>query len=156
MPESGIAVSRDRIVANLLALPHLVRLRGVAVDAEQSRLLLRALAEIDLGDADVMRSAARAVLVRHPGDLPRFDDAFDAFVAMLRGARPSQSRFPSRRKPHMSERELPTLVPEHGEGRVRGARTVRVVASPAEILRRVDFALMTAEEREAAARFLRT
>ncbi|HEY6958881.1 MAG TPA: VWA domain-containing protein, partial [Candidatus Limnocylindria bacterium] len=155
MPD-GYVASEDRVVANLLALPHLVRLRGVAVDAEQSRLLLRAFAEIDLGDPDVMRAAARAVLVRHPADLPRFEDAFDAFIAMLRGARASRSRFPSRRKPTLNERELPALVPEQGEGRVRGSRTVRVAASGAEILRRVDFAAMTLEEREAAARFLRT
>ena len=141
---------------NLLALPRLVRLRGVAVDGEQSRLLLRALAEIDFGSPEDMRAAARAVLVRHPNDVPRFEDAFDTFLALLRGARPSSVNVPGRRAARIREGELPALAPEKGEGAVRGSRSVRVVASPLELLRRVDFAAMTAEERVAAARFLAT
>ncbi len=142
--------------ANLLALPRLVRIRCVAVDAEQGRLLLRVMAEIDLGREDDMRAAARAVLVRHPADMPRFDDAFDTFVALLRGARPSSANALSRRTSRMEESELPALAPKQGGGAVRGSRSVRIVASPLELLRRVDFAAMTAEERTAAARFLQT
>ena len=144
------------VVPNLLALPRLARLRGVAVDAEQSRLLLRALAEIDLASQEDMRAAARAVLVRHPYDLARFEDAFDAFIALLRGARPSSANMPGRAPSRPRETELPALVPESAGGRARVTRSVRVVASPVEILRRRDFAAMTAEERAAAARFLQT
>ncbi|HZP97101.1 MAG TPA: VWA domain-containing protein [Candidatus Limnocylindria bacterium] len=160
MPDSASAApaaSGGRYAAaNLLALPRLVRLHGVAVDAEQSRLLLRALAEIDLDRADDMRAAARAVLVRHPADVPRFEDAFDTFVALLRGARPSSVNAASRHATRMRESELPALAPEQGGGALRASRNVRVVASPLELLRRVDFAAMTAEERAAAARFLGT
>ena len=146
----------SHVVPNLLALPRLVRLRGVSVDAEQSRLLLRALAEIDLGDPEDVRAAARAVLVRHPYDIARFEDAFDTFIAMLRGARPSSVNMPGRAPREPRESELPTLVPESAEGRATAPRTVRVVASPVELLRRRDFASMTAEERATAARFLQT
>jgi uncharacterized protein with von Willebrand factor type A (vWA) domain len=150
------APDTGHVTPNLLLLPRLVRLRGVGVDAEQSRLLLRALAEVDLAREDDMRAAARAVLVRHPADIPRFESAFDAFIALLRGARPSSSNLVSRKTSRMRESELPALVPEQGEGRIRGERNVRIVSSPLEILRRVDFAAMTAEERTAAARFLAT
>jgi len=150
------AADASHVAANLLALPRLVRMRGVAVDAEQSRLLLRALAEIDLARQDDMRAAARAVLVRHPGDVPRFEDAFDAFIALLRGARPSSANAVSRHTSRMPANELPALASERGGGAVRASRNVRVAASPLEILRRVDFAAMTAEERAATARFLAT
>ncbi len=155
-PSAAIASGGSHAAANLLALPRLVRMRGVAVDAEQSRLLLRALAEIDLASEADMRAAARAVLVRHPGDLARFDDAFDAFIALLRGAHPSSANVTSRRPSRVHESELPALAPEQGGGPTRASRNIRVVASPFELLRRVDFAAMTAEERAAAARFLAT
>ena len=150
------ALDGRHAAANLFALLRLVRLRGVAVDAEQSRLLLRAIAEIDLSREDDMRAAARAVLVRQHADLARFDDAFDTFVALLRGARPSAPHLARQRTTRAPETELPALAPEKSEREVRSSRVVRVVASPLELLRRVDFAAMTAEERAAAARFLAT
>lgn len=157
MPASdGARSPASPVVADLLALPRLVRLHGVAVDAEQSRLLLRALAEIDLAREDDMRAAARAALVRHPYDIARFEEAFDAFIALLRGARPSSVNVPGRPIRRARDTELPALVPEHAEGRPRGTRSIRVAASPVELLRRRDFATMTADERAAAARFLRT
>lgn len=150
-PRSAIPV-----VANLLVLPRLARRCGVAVDAEQARLLLHAMAEIDLSRPDDMREAARAVLVRHPADLTRFDQAFYLFLALLRGGRPSSIDLPSRRTSRMREAELPALAPHAGGSVVRGTRSIRVVASPLELLRRTDFAAMTATERAAAARFLAT
>jgi uncharacterized protein with von Willebrand factor type A (vWA) domain len=154
--DEGMPAGLSHVVPNLLALPRLARLRGVAVDAEQSRLLLRALAEIDLGNPDDMRAAARAVLVRHPYDVPRFEDAFDTFIALLRGARPSSVDVPGHAPRHPRETELPTVVPESAEGRATEPRTIRVVASAVELLRRRDFASMSAQERATAARFLQT
>ena len=150
------SAAASHVIPNLLALPRLVRLRGVAVDAEQSRLLLRVLAEIDLASQDDMRAAARAVLVRHPYDIARFEDAFDTFIALLRGARPSSVNMPGRAPRQPRETELPAVVPESAEGRDRGTRRINIVASSVELLRRRDFATMTAEERAAALRFLAT
>lgn len=78
----------SRIARNLLVLPRLLREAGVAVDAERARLYLRGLAEIDLGREEDVRAACRALLVRHPADLARFEETFDLFWDIVRGARP--------------------------------------------------------------------
>src|SRR5439155_7219736 len=50
----------------------------------------------------------------------------------------------------------PALAPASAPGAARERRGIRVAASPVELLRQVDFAAMTADERAAAARFLQT
>ncbi len=144
----------EAVTANVLALPRLLRARGIATDAEHGRLLLRALAAVDLTAPDDVRAACRAVLVRRPGDLAAFDDEFDRFWASLRGATASSEavRPPApRRSPEPQEVPIAS-VPGHAPPRVE--RVVRVIASAAEQLRARDFAAMTADERAAAARFL--
>jgi len=124
------------------------------VDAERARLLLRGLAEIDLAREDDVRAACRAMLVTHPADRARFDEAFDLFWALLRGTRvvlPSDA--PART--HKGDGwAVASDAPPSREGRENMTRTLRVVASPAEVLRLRDFSVMTADERTAAARFL--
>lgn len=140
--------------ANLLQLPRLLRRAGIPVDAERARLLLRGLAEIDLAHESDVRAACRAMLLTHPTDRARFDEAFDLFWSLLRGARvvlPMES-------PARTDRTDTWAIASDGaqarEGRETTARTRRVVASSAEVLRLRDFAVMTADERSAAARFL--
>ena len=147
MPASPVA-------SNLLQLPRLLRRAGIPVDAERARLLLRGLAEIDLAREDDVRAACRAMLVTHPADRARFDEAFDLFWALLRGTRvvlPSDA--PART--HKGDGwAVASDAPPSREGRENMTRTLRVVASPAEVLRLRDFSVMTADERTAAARFL--
>lgn len=124
------------------------------MDAERARLLLRGLAEIDLAREDDVRAACRAMLVTHPADRARFDEAFDLFWALLRGTRvvlPSEAPARTKAKDGWA---VASEAPPSREGRETITRTLRVVASPAEVLRLRDFAVMTAEERTAAARFL--
>ena len=144
----------ETVAANVLALPRLLRARGIATDAEHGRLLLRALAEVDLGKPGDVRAACRAVLVRRAGDLAAFDEEFDRFWASLRGAatwtdaaRPGSPR----RLPEPQEVPVGSFA---GSAPPRVERVVRVIASAAEQLRARDFAAMTAEERAAAARFV--
>jgi uncharacterized protein with von Willebrand factor type A (vWA) domain len=143
------------VVANLLALPRLLRRAGVHVDAERTRLMLRALAVIDLANEADVRAACRAVLLTHPADRARFDDAFDLFWALLRGARPGsragadERARRARAKPTLSSDDVPTSGHDRST-----SRTVRLLASPAEVLRSLDFAAMSADERAVAARFL--
>jgi uncharacterized protein with von Willebrand factor type A (vWA) domain len=124
------------------------------VDAERARLLLRGLAEIDLAREDDVRAACRAMLVTHPADRARFDEAFDLFWALLRGTRvvlPSDAPARANKNDNWA---VASDAPAAREGRETMTRTLRVVASPAEVLRLRDFAVMTADERTAAARFL--
>ena len=141
------------VASNLLQLPRLLRRAGIAVDAERARLLLRGLAEIDLARESDVRAACRAMLVTHPADRARFDEAFDLFWALLRGTRVVR---PSAAPPRAHKNEAWAVASDapSRDGRDTMTRTLRVVASSAEVLRLRDFAVMTSEERTAAARFL--
>jgi len=149
-------VPANPAVANLLQLPRLLRRAGLPADAERSRLLLRAMTEIDLSREDDVRAACRAVLVTHPADRARFEEAFDLFWSLLRGARPAGTDAVQRRRGGTEEAwSIASDTPE-GSNR-RGAttpRTLRVAATSSETLRRLDFAAMSSEERAAAERFL--
>ncbi|HUG55663.1 MAG TPA: VWA domain-containing protein [Candidatus Limnocylindrales bacterium] len=143
----------ETVAANLLVLPRILRARGVATDAEHGRLLLRALAAVDLSRPDDVRAACRAVLVRRPVDLAPFDEEFARFWAWLRGgaAWPEPVRAVAPRPPEPEDIPLASLT---GRAPPRTERAVRVIASAAEQLRGRDFAAMSADERAAAARFL--
>src|SRR3954468_10928247 len=78
-------VSAMRLTQDLLLLPRLVRRSGGDVNAERSRLYLRALAEIDLARVDDVRAASRSALVSRQADLAPFEIAFDLFWALVRG-----------------------------------------------------------------------
>jgi hypothetical protein len=151
-------VARDlgnQLVArNLLMLPRLLRHAGVHVNAERARLYLQAIAEIDLERPEDMRAASRTALVSRQADLAAFEATFDLFWALLRGA--SLPRVDSGVRVHgraADDVEVP-LAPIPSRMAPLVQRTVRVVASPVELLRAIDFAAMTTEERNAAARFL--
>ncbi len=144
----------ERAARNLLVLPRLLRRYGVAVEAGRGRLLLEALAAIDLSRRDDVRAACRAALVRHPSELARFDEAFDLFWALLRGARPPLPTIDAPRRARAEGRPAIPAQAIEGKAPPRVARVIRVVASPVEILRRVDFAAMSREERATATEFL--
>ncbi len=101
-----------------------------------------------------MRAASRALLLMHPADRARFDEAFDLFWALLRGAHPAAPGEARSRVRQDGSWAVASDVPRSRGGRTTTTRTLRVVASPAEVLRRLDFAAMTADERSAVARFL--
>lgn len=143
-----------RVARNLLVLPRLLRGAGVPVDAQRARLLLRALAAVDLAREDDVRAACRAVLVSHPADLARFDATFDLFCALLRGGAVPPSPPPDGIVRRESAVASVPLGPPSSQAGPRRTVALRVVASPEELLRRRDFAEMTADERTAVARFL--
>jgi len=146
--------SSRRVARNLLVLPRLLRAAGVAVDAERTRLYLRALAELDLTREDDVRAACRASLLSRQADHAPFEETFDIFWALLRGAAPPTRRAASRpRSQDAGVAEVP-LTPLPRALAPHVTRTIRVIASPVELLRRIDFAAMSADERAAAARFL--
>lgn len=145
--------SSSRVARNLLALPRLLRRAGVPVDPERARLLLRALAELDLAREADVRAACRAVLVNRRADIGPFEETFDIFWELLRGGAPPPRSLATVRAQREHEAGVP-LAPPRGTATARTERTMRVVASPLELLRHVDFGAMSPEERASAARFL--
>jgi len=144
----------QRTARNLLMLPRLLRRAGVHVDAERARVYLQAIAAIDLEHPDDVRAASRTALVSRQADLAAFEVTFDLFWSLLRGGRLS-GPVPSARRPkaEAGQIEVPLgQIPSRMTSLV--PRTVRVMASPTELLRTTDFSAMTAAERGAAARFL--
>jgi uncharacterized protein with von Willebrand factor type A (vWA) domain len=126
----------------------------VHVNAERARVFLQAIAEIDLERPEDMRAASRTALVSRQADLAAFDSTFDLFWSLLRGGRLS-TPVPSARRPKADAGQIEVPlgeVPSRMTSLVR--RTVRVMASPTELLRATDFSAMTEAERAAAARFL--
>ncbi|MDP9274504.1 MAG: VWA domain-containing protein [Chloroflexota bacterium] len=144
----------ERVARNLLMLPRLLRRAGVHVNAERARVYLKAITEIDLERPDDVRAASRTALVSRQADLAPFDMTFDLFWSLLRGGSLS-SPVPSARRPQADAGQIEVPlgeVPSRMTSPVQ--RTVRVTASPIELLRGTDFSAMTAAERAAAARFL--
>ena len=148
------ALGDERVARNLLMLPRLLRRAGVHVNAERARVYLLAITEIDLERPDDVRAASRAALVSRRADLAAFEMTFDLFWSLLRGGSLS-SPVPSNRRPKADAGHIEVPlgdVPSRVSSLVQ--RTVRVTASPIELLRSTDFSAMTAAERTAAARFL--
>jgi uncharacterized protein with von Willebrand factor type A (vWA) domain len=144
----------DRIARDLLILPRLLRRAGGDVNAERTRLYLRAIAEVDLTRADDVRAASRAALVSRRSDLASFESAFDLFWSLLRGG-----ALPSPDEEKVISRGPGDWISAPGSPLPRGIarrvpRAIRVAASPTELLRGVDFSAMSVDERAAAARFL--
>ena len=147
-------MSDDRVARNLLILPRLLRRAGVHVNAERARVYLQAISEIDLELPEDVRAASRTALVSRQADLSAFETTFDLFWSLLRGGRLSTPVASKRRRTADAGRiEVPLgEMPRQMASSVQ--HTIRVTASPTELLRTTDFSAMTAAERAAAARFL--
>jgi hypothetical protein len=147
-------VAADRVTRNLLVLPRLLRQAGVDVDAERARVYLRAVAELGLDREDDVRAASRTALISRQADRAAFEESYDVFWALLRGAIPSRSLVAAPAKRGEADRIEVPLAPVPSKMAPLVQRAVRVVASPVELLRGIDFSAMTADERAAATRFL--
>lgn len=153
------------LLANLVVFGRLLRRLGLDVTPARIELLARALGEIDLGDRTEVRDAARAVLVSRREHLERFERAFDLFFRERRPGAPREmgrmTQRVSRRQPQPS-RHLALWMRE-GAGGAAGADDSGDAAapaaspraySPAEALRRKDFAELTAAERAEVRRLI--
>ena len=146
--------SDERVAHNLLMFTRLLREAGVPVDATRARLGLSALAELGFDSEPDVRAACRTVLVSRQPDIALFEETFDRFWALLRGGVMPSGRTTVRRPKGALDVAVALVAPSGRSGTSVIERTIRVVASPAEVLRRADFAAMSAAERAAAARFL--
>jgi len=144
----------EEVARDLLLLPRLFKRGGGNVNAERTRLYLRALAEVSLARYDDVRAASRSALVSRQSDITSFETAFDLFWSLLRGgALPTDERTGVVRGAAADGIAAPPAVLPRGmTPGVR--RAIRDAASPAELLRAIDFSAMSEDERAAAARFL--
>jgi uncharacterized protein with von Willebrand factor type A (vWA) domain len=125
-------------VAELTGLAWLLRERGVAADASRLVAAAGALEHVDPLDPGQVYWSARVTLCSEPDDLPRFDEAFAAWLA---GPPPALVPVPV---------EAPT-----GAGPGTGAGSVeRVAATAIESLRTRDVAELTAAERTEVRRLI--
>jgi uncharacterized protein with von Willebrand factor type A (vWA) domain len=146
--------SDERLARDLLLLPRLVRRAGGDVNAERTRLYLRALAEVDLTRVDDVRAACRTTLVSRQADIASFEGAFDLFWSLLRGGILPTSERTGTIRGGSPNRIVAPVGPLPRAMAPAIQRAVRVTASPVELLRGTDFSAMSADERAAAARFL--
>ena len=123
-----------------------LRRAGLDVDPSQTATFLRALTLIGLDARSRVRVAGRAIFVRRRDDRPIFDAAFDLFWR-----RPGEPSRLGAQLPRIRQSEDRgtlaggSLNGDEVEGElVAGVRTEAAAAR--EVLRRVDFARMTAEE----------
>ena len=147
-------IADERVARNLLMFAELLREAGVRVDATRARLALGALAELGLEREPDVRAACRAVLVSRHSDIPAFEATFDRFWALVRGGAMPPGRTTVRLPKGPLDVSVPLVPPSGRSGSSAIEHTIRVVASPAEVLHGTDFAAMTPAERAAAARFL--
>jgi uncharacterized protein with von Willebrand factor type A (vWA) domain len=149
-------VLADRIARNFLILPRMLR-RDLPIDASRARAFLAAASELDPAREEDIRAAARATLVAHPTDIPRFETTFDAWVGVLSGRVAAANHVDSSLRAETSGGRLD--APLQGAGGPKPARKSgeafsMPAASRMEVLRAIDFGAMTVAERAAATRFL--
>ncbi len=78
-----LAAVRDDVRRDLVTFLRALRRAGVAVPANAGVVAARALVEVGFEDEDRARAALRAVLVREPADVDRFDRMFREFWRRL-------------------------------------------------------------------------
>lgn len=141
------------LLPNLVLFGRLLRGLGVPVTPTRVATLVRALSEVDLSRKEDVKAAARAVLVSRQAHLAPFDRAFELFWRARRGTAPAipgpaelappQRRSQGRALAAVEARGEPDPdLPEAPEPLVER----RYTYSPREVLRRKDFADLSAEE----------
>lgn len=144
-----------QLVHNLLLFGRLLRALGLDVNPGRVMDLTVALGQIDLGRRSDFYYAARSLLVHKREDLPLFDQAFHLFWRP-----PTEGRFvgvpalSQRPKPKPRAVPPPLRAPDPAEPDAdnpnnQPPETVLEITrtySPLEVLRRKDFAALTAEE----------
>lgn len=141
------------LTANVLRFARLLRRAGIEADSGETATFLRAMALLGFDRRDDVRSAGRSIFVRRREDRRLYDAAFDLFWRRRGPASDLSGRLPRIRQE--SRREHPS-DPGEAVSRAAGGEVVPTVlpqaTSSTEILRNMDFALLTpAESRDAQA-----
>lgn len=150
------------LLHNLLLFGRLLRQLGLDVNPGRMVDLVRALELVQVGRKSDFYYTARALLVHHHDDIPLFDQAFDLFwrkpagdgvtLSLFAAPRPqNQSLFAP---PALAQSQPPTPENEEG-GEEQTIIEVTRTYSQQELLRRKDFAQLTAVELHAIQQLMR-
>jgi uncharacterized protein with von Willebrand factor type A (vWA) domain len=142
------------LTANVLQFARLLRRAGLDVNSTQTATFLRAMTLLGLDRRSDVRAAGRAIFIRRRDDQRLYDAAFDLFWRRRGPVSDLSGRLPRIRQD--SRREYPADPGEAAGSASAGGEAVPTVlpqaSSDREILRNMDFALLTpAESRDAEA-----
>ncbi|GAB3869863.1 VWA domain-containing protein [Kibdelosporangium lantanae] len=131
-------------VPGLVGFTAALRAAGLACEPERVQAYLKAVEHVDVAVPDELYWAGRLTLCGEPDDLPKYDDAFQAWFA----SRPVRRQAGENQvKPRPSVIAAMVPVPVSGEGS-RDPDELGVAASDTEVLRRRDVSELSAAERE--------
>jgi uncharacterized protein with von Willebrand factor type A (vWA) domain len=151
--------SGSHLLANLILFARILRGAGVTVTSGQILTLVKALDHLDLGQRRQVKDAARAVLVSRREQREVFDRLFDLFWKRRLSTGSPLELGQLRQRGRRSKARVLAYVPGEGglENALESEHTVleaRRTYSSQEILRRKDFAELSAGEVEEVRRLL--
>ncbi|MBK1786503.1 vWA domain-containing protein [Prauserella cavernicola] len=121
-----------------------LREAGLPCDAHRVQAYLAAVERLDAGDPEQVYWAGRLTLCADPDDLPRYDEAFDAWFT---AAPPLRSRTPVPTPQRATIAALVARDQDGGAGEEEPGQELAVAASDVEILRERDLGELTDAER---------
>jgi uncharacterized protein with von Willebrand factor type A (vWA) domain len=140
------------LVRQVVTFGRILREGGLEVGPGRISDALTGLDRVDIGDPHDVYWTLRTTLVSRPEDLSSFDRAFAAWflrdpsAPLYRGSKPAE---------RVGRTQHKARTDGHGEDERSGAEPTEVGWSVHEVLRRKDFAAMTAEEFSWTARALK-
>jgi hypothetical protein len=144
----------DDTVEGLVGFTVVLRGAGLAVTTDRVAAFLSALDALDVTSRMQTYWAGRLTLCSDPDDLPRYDQAFEAWFTPQRGGR---TRIVDERRPpppRLAALTPPTREGADGEDEDGPPPLVHAHASGSEVLRNRDLAELTPAEREHLRRLL--
>jgi uncharacterized protein len=140
------------LVRQVVTFGRILREGGLEVGPGRISDALTGLDRVDIGDPDDVYWTLRTTLVSRPEDLDSFDRAFAAWFLRDPSAPPYRGSKPAARAARTQQK---ARTDAHGEDERSGAEPTEVGWSVHEVLRKKDFAAMTAEEFSRTARALK-
>jgi uncharacterized protein with von Willebrand factor type A (vWA) domain len=155
-PSGALAWTRPGDLAgNVTLFGRRLRRRGLLVGPSEISDALRALAEVDLTDREIVRLTLRTILCCRSEDLPVFDDEFARFwlgPALRAGSSPQEDA-PEGPPPGLGEagdeRQRELAVSEWSDSRDAAEERQVPAYSPTAARARKDFSTFTADELQA-------
>lgn len=154
MPISLDPVNGGILTANVLRFARLLRRAGLGVDSNQTNTFLKAMVLLGMDRRQDIRAAGRSIFVGRREDQRPYEAAFDLFWRRRGPASEPSARLPRIRQD--SRREQPADPGREDGARTAGGEVVPTIlpqaTSSREILRNIDFSLLTpAESKDAQA-----
>src|SRR5256885_17218021 len=151
-PLSAEAARQGGLVRHVVTFGRILREGGLEVGPGRISGALTGLDRVNIGDPDDVYWTLRTTLVSRPEDLDSFDRAFAAWFLREPSPPPYRGSKPPERAGRTQQK---ARTDAHDEGEHFGDEPTEVGWSVHEVLRKKDFASMTAEEFSRTARALK-